>query len=295
MTKNNHLIIILMSISMVTWGVAWTSAKIVNTYLDYNSLVFLRFLIGFITIIPFLYFRKINFFKVPISSYINISITSLLFFLYNQCFFIGTNIGDPGKGGVFVTTTNPIITFIIIVLIKRHVNYFKLIAIIIGIIGGLCTLNIFNIGLNAFVFKGNQYFIFCSISWGIMSIIMANGQKNMDSIWYIAFCYALTAIIALFFADINTILKISNYDFIFYINFAVVVIAMSFGTSIYIIATHKLGPVIASTFIFSVPFIAMGTAYLFLNEPLGINVVIGGMLSLVSIYLINNVPLNIKS
>ena len=30
---------------------------------------------------------------------------------------------------------------------------------------------------------------------------------------------------------------------------------MSFGTSIYIIATYQLGPVIASTFIFSIPLI----------------------------------------
>ena len=80
----------------------------------------------------------------------------------------------------------------------------------------------------------------------------------------------------------------SDLDFRFYINFILVSIgAMSFGTSIYIYSTPILGPEKVSVFIFSVPFIAMGTAYLVLNEPFTINIVIGGLLSLLSIYIIN--------
>ena len=80
----------------------------------------------------------------------------------------------------------------------------------------------------------------------------------------------------------------SDLDFRFYINFFLVSIgAMSFGTSIYIYSTPILGPAKVSVFIFSVPFIAMGTAYLVLNEPFTIKIVIGGLLSLLSIYIIN--------
>ena len=64
---------------------------------------------------------------------------------------------------------------------------------------------------------------------------------------------------------------------------------MSFGTSIYIIASYRLGPVQASTFIFSVPFIAMLTAFIIIDEPLGFNVIMGGLLSLFSIFLVNYV------
>ena len=74
----------------------------------------------------------------------------------------------------------------------------------------------------------------------------------------------------------------------FYINFLLVSLgAMSFGTSVYIYATPKLGPVKASAFIFSVPFLALGTAKIFLNEALSYNVIIGGGLSLLAIYIIN--------
>ena len=79
-----------------------------------------------------------------------------------------------------------------------------------------------------------------------------------------------------------------NLDMRFYINFLLVSIgAMSFGTSVYIYATPKLGPIKASAFIFSVPFLALGTANIFLNEILSYNVIIGGLLSLSAIYIIN--------
>ena len=49
---------ILMSLAMFSWAVAWTNAKIVNEYLSFYNLVFLRFLIGVISLYPFI--RKNN-------------------------------------------------------------------------------------------------------------------------------------------------------------------------------------------------------------------------------------------
>ena len=291
MKLKSNIMFLLMSLAMFTWGMAWTSAKISNEYLGYNNLVFLRFFVGLLTILPFLYKRTLILSKVSLSTIFNILITSILFFIYNQCFFIGTDIGKPGMGGVFVTTTNPLITFIIASIISKEFSALKLFSIGVGVIGGLLILDIFNQGVSAFLFSGNQYFIFCSVSWGIMTVIMANGQKRIDSIWYIALCYFTTSLIALFFINPVEILNYSIYDSRFLVHFLVVCSAMSFGTSIYIIASYRLGPVQASTFIFSVPFIAMLTAFIIIDEPLGFNVIIGGLLSLFSIFLVNYVVL----
>ena len=73
----------------------------------------------------------------------------------------------------------------------------------------------------------------------------------------------------------------------FMIHFFIVCSAMSIGTSIYIFSASVLGPVKSSTFIFSVPFIAIFTANIILNEKIGMNVFIGGLLSIISIILIN--------
>ena len=90
------------------------------------------------------------------------------------------------------------------------------------------------------------------------------------------------------------ILDFSVYDVRFFLNFFLVCSAMSFGTSIYIIASYRIGPVSASTFIFSVPFIAMGTAYIFIDESIGINIIIGGLPGILSTYFINYVKLQLK-
>ena len=109
----------------------------------------------------------------------------------------------------------------------------------------------------------------------------------MDSYQFIFYCYLLTTILTIPFIDISNIV-IKNFDIRFYINFLIVSLgAMSFGTSIYMYATPKLGPIKASVFIFSVPFIALATANIFLNEPIAGNVVIGGLLSLIAIYIVN--------
>ena len=62
---------------------------------------------------------------------------------------------------------------------------------------------------------------------------------------------------------------------------------MAFGTSIYMYSTPILGPTKASVFIFSASLIAMITAFVFLNEPFTANIMIGGILSLLAIYIVN--------
>ena len=89
------------------------------------------------------------------------------------------------------------------------------------------------------------------------------------------------------FISITEIIS-TEYDFKFFINFFFVSMgAMSFGTSVYMYYTPILGPSKASIFIFSVPFLAISMANFFLNEPFTLNVVIGGILSLLAIYIVN--------
>jgi len=85
-------------------------------------------------------------------------------------------------------------------------------------------------------------------------------------------------------------LDTQNLDFNFYLNFFFVSIgAMSFGTSIYMYYTPILGPVKASIFIFSVPFLAMAIAIaiFYPEETWNLNIIIGGLLSMSAIYVVN--------
>ena len=116
---------------------------------------------------------------------------------------------------------------------------------------------------------------------------MSYGQKKVDSFLYIVLCYLIALLISIFFIDLGEFSNLNNLDFIFYINFFIVISAMSIGTSIYIYVASKLGPIIVSTFIFTVPIISIISAKIFLNEKITINIIIGGILGIISVYLIN--------
>ena len=47
-----------MSLAMITWAMAWTNAHIVNTYLSFYNLVFFRFLLGSLSLLPLMMFKK---------------------------------------------------------------------------------------------------------------------------------------------------------------------------------------------------------------------------------------------
>ena len=277
-----------MSLAMISWGIAWTNAKIVNEYFSYTNLVFLRYFSSFIFFIPIILFRKSKLVMPSLKDVISIGSISFLYYIYNIYFFMGTDIGTAGKGGVFVTTTNPIITFLIISIINKSINKTQILGISLGALGGFIILDVFSLGVQSIFINENLYFLICSITWGIITVVMSYGQKEYDSISYIFLCYFITSLISLFFTDINEILTLSNYSSHFLINFFFVSIgAMCFGTSIFMYAGPRLGPVQTSVFIFTVPFIAISTANLILAEQVSINLIIGGLLAIFSVYIVN--------
>jgi len=281
----NSQIYLWMSLAMITWAIAWTNAKIVNDYLSYYNLIFLRFLLGFLSLVPFVLYLKKPFPKLSELRYI--ILPSFLFLAYNVAFFKGTDFGLAGKGAILVTTLNPLFTVIIMSLISLKISKKEIIGVFLGILGGYIIMDLSNEGLKSILDAGNVYFVICAISWGIMTVLINFAQKIINPYVFICSCYFLTMIMTLPFISIGEIISV-KYDFTFYINFFLVSMgAMSFGTSVYMFYTPILGPTKASIFIFSVPFIAILMANIFLNEPFTNNVLIGGLLSLLAIYIVN--------
>ena len=271
---------------MVSWGVAWANAKIVTKYFDFYDLVFLRFIFGSISLFPIIYFSKqVIKFKVSYIKYVLPA--SILFLFYNISFFMGTHYGEAGRGAVFATTTNPIITLLLISVIERRINRFEVGGILLGFLGGALIMDIYSSGLAYMFTQENIYFPICSILWSVITILISYAQKKVPPFQFIFFCYLFTALISAPFANI-TYLEVSNLDFIFYGNFFMVAIAsMAFGTSIYIYASNLIGPVRSSVFIFSVPFIALISAAMILKERVELMTVFGGLLCIFAIFIVN--------
>ena len=238
-----------MTLSMISWGVAWANANIVSRYFDFYDLVFLRFLFGSISLLPFLLYSKEN---VPLKlEHIKYIVpASIMFLLYNISFFMGTHYGDAGKGAVFATTTNPIVTLILMACITSKISRFEILGILLGALGGVLIMDISNTGIGHMFNRENVFFPICSVLWGIVTIMVSFAQKKVPAIQFIFCCYLVTALISAPFTSI-TYQEISGLDSLFYINFFMVAIAsMAFGTSVYMYATNIIGPIKSSVFIF---------------------------------------------
>ena len=147
-----------MSLAMFSWAVAWTNAKIVNEYLSFYNLIFLRFLVGFISLYPFIA-KKDNFKVLTIQNLKYIIPASLIFFAYNISFFMGTHYGYAGRGAVLVTTLNPIITFIIMSIIYKKINNKDILGIVLGLFGGFIILDVYNEGFYHIFNPNNIFFL----------------------------------------------------------------------------------------------------------------------------------------
>jgi len=275
-------------LSMTIWGLSWTNAKILSDYAPSSVLAFWRFFFSSITMIPVLWLTGNNF-RVTRQGMKYIFTGAVFISLYNIFFFMGTNNGAASVGGIIVPTFNPIITFIISILLMRQVVYrMDIIGLILGFTGGVIVLQAWTLSLEQIIANGNLFFICASVSWGIMSIISGRSHAHISTLSFSFWVYTISTLIYLGATWNKDILLIFTYDWIFWVNmFFLSVGAMVFGTTVYFFGTTRLGPEKASAFIFMVPVTALFFSVLLIGERLEITTMIGGMMTMIAVYLIN--------
>ena len=281
------LYLILLS-SMAIWGLSWTNAKILSDYGPSSVLAFWRFFFSSITMIPVMWLTGNNF-RVTRQGMKYIITGAVFISLYNIFFFMGTDKGSASVGGIIVPTFNPIITFIISVLLLKQVVYRKdIIGLVLGFAGGVIVLQIWTFSLEQMIANGNLFFICASVSWGIMAIISGRSLAHVSTLSFSFWVYTISALIYLGATWNKDILLIFTYDWIFWVNmFFLSAGAMVFGTTVYFLGTTRLGPEKASAFIFTVPITALFFSVLLIGERLEVTTMIGGIMTMTAVYLIN--------
>ena len=282
------LLYILMILAMATWGLSWTNAKVLSDYGPSSVVAFWRFFFSSITMIPVLWLTG-NDFRVTRQGMKYIFPGAVFISLYNIFFFVGTDRGSASVGGIIVPTFNPVITFIISVLLLKQVFSRKdIMGLVLGFTGGVIVLQAWTLSLEQMIANGNMYFICASISWGIMSIISGRSHGHVSTLSFSFWVYTISALIYLGATWNKDILLIFTYDWIFWVNmFFLSAGAMVFGTTVYFIGTTRLGPEKASAFIFTVPVTALLFSVLLIGERLEVTTMIGGIMTMTAIYLIN--------
>ena len=279
-----------MIIAMTAWGASWVIAKVLSDYITAQELIFYRYLITTITLVPVLIYLKQSF-KINIKTLLLALVASIFLVIYSIFFFNGTKFGTAGLGGAFVTTLTPILTFILLVsFFKKEFVKKDIFALILGAIGVMTILNIWSFNLNDILVISNLYFVYACIAWSFLTVTNSK-LKEINPLVFTFYLYVITTIIGYFITPFESG-NIFEFNTLFWVNLIIIsVVSTTFATSIYFVAITKIGANEASSFIFLVPFNAIFLSYIFLDEPVYPTTIIGTILTIIAVSILNKVKL----
>lgn len=271
---------------MLLWGGGWTALKILTYDLPMDIIIFWRFFIMSISFIPILYF-----FKTPITlnaaAIKYVAGSSVLNIAFMVSSFLGVKYGLAGAGSVIITTFSPIMTFLLVAIIfRKKLSSQHAVGLFLGLVGGYILLQLNDLSL--FFNGSNSYFLLCAIIWAGVTLLSQHSQKHIHPVHYSFFISLVATAASFLYAFHSDLMSVFSQGYVFWIALIyLAVLGQTVATTIFFIASGKLGSQKTSSFMFLVPFFALFSAWLILDEPIQIHIVIGGILSIVAVYFIN--------
>jgi len=284
---------LLIVFAMLLWGGGWTALKILTVHVGVEVLSLWRFIIMFISFIPILFFLKTPL-RLPKESTPYIFTSAVLNVAFMVLAYLGVERSTAGSGGVIITVLSPLFTFLLSSFIFKHMyNASQYFGLLIGLCGGVIMLNVFN--EKNFFQGGEIYFIFAAMTWAGVTLLAQKSHSHIHPIHYSFFISGIAMIILFFINIFNDISVVFDQGVKFWIALLYLgILGQSVATTIYFIASGKLGSSKASSFMFLVPLFALLISYMVLDEPIKVHIVLGGAICLVAVYLINKTKRSLK-
>lgn len=287
-TSQQSMLTIVMIISMVIWGVSWPSNKVLTSFGTPVDLGVFRY--GFVVISLLLLLILLRT-KLLISrkGIPFLLISGGLMAAYNYTFLAGLQSGNPGAGGILVTTLNPVMAYGLGMLIDwKKPTRNESIGLLIGIIAGLSLLEVWG-NQDIFSKPGNLYFLLSALIWSVMSKFTSKSAKYGSPFAFTWWMYFVTLMCIVPFSNFTAIgTLIQSHDLKFWGNVLFSsVVTTTLATTTYFYATSKIGAEKASSFIFIVPFSAAVFSFSILGENLEWHTLAGGLLGIAAVYMIN--------
>lgn len=275
-----------MILAMILWGVGWPALKIV-TQSDLNVMVitFWRFFIMFLAFLPiFVFYRK------PLA--INAKVVAIAFSsaALNIAFMLvsywGVALSNAHSAGVIITTLSPVFTLILAVKflhvrLSRH-HYWGM---VLGLLGGVMMLQLWEIGA---LHPGELMFVLSALIWAVLTLISQKAHYHLDALHY-SFLLSIAASVVMFVLALPYDLGVVfEQDARFWQGMLfLAVMGQTVASSIYFVASGRIGSSAASSYMFLVPLTALVSSYLILEEIPDTWLLSGGLLASVAVYVIN--------
>jgi drug/metabolite transporter (DMT)-like permease len=284
---SNMLLMFLMFLVMISWGGSWINAKMLVRYAAPDQLIFWRFALTTLTLIPVMLVLKEGF-RFRRTGFFAALGGAVLLLVYNFFFFMGLSKGLASIGGVLTTTLIPAVTYFINKLISRG-GFLKkdVIGLCIGAVGAGFILRIWEMDWYALFHSGNVFFLLAAVTWAALTNLSARVKTILSPIGF-NFYLSLFTTLFIFAYMKGDVGSMASFDWLFWLNlFLLAVFATTFGSSVYFICASKLGSDKASSFVFLVPVSALLFSMLFLGEKVAWSTFTGGAIALCAVYLIN--------
>jgi drug/metabolite transporter (DMT)-like permease len=132
------------------------------------------------------------------------------------------------------------------------------------------------------------YFLLCALDWAVLTLISQRSHAIIHPVHYSFFIAIFASIIFFFIALPYEIMAVADEGLAFWSALLYLAIfGQTVATTIYFIASGKLGSAQASSYMFLVPLFALLTSYILLGEHVELHILIGGTVTLLGVYLIN--------
>jgi len=276
----------LLLIAMLFWGGGWTALKILTLNVSMDVIVFWRFFLMSLSFLPILYFFKepIRLSKNSLTFILGSSVLNIAFMVSS---FLGIKYGLAGAGSVIITSISPLLTFILVTLIfKNSISKMQYIGLVLGLLGAYIILELNDLSL--FLNESNLYFILCALIWAGVTILSQHSHKHIHPIHYSFFISLIATIASFVYAYNSNLLQVFDEGPTFWISLIyLAVFGQTIATTIFFMASGKIGSQRTSSFMFLVPVFALFSAWLILNEAMQIHILLGGALSMLAVYFIN--------
>ncbi len=291
--STDWLLVIMIITAMSVFGFSWISGKRISSVAAPGTLTFIRFLLSAVFLIPLIFMKRFpeKSKEHRLSGWLWTIAAALAISAFNLLFFMGLKNGQAGKGGLIVTTLNPLFTFFIVSLMGRgRPGKTAAAGMTLGVIGWVLLLEPWHYTFSELINSGNLAFLLAAPLWSLFTLL---NRKALDILNFRHFnlrLYILAAILMLPFALIETGGKIpAGMDTSFWIDTVILSAAVGvFGTGVYYIASSKLGAAKTNTFTFLVPISAIFFASVLLGESLEPLMIAGGLLTITAVILINS-------
>ncbi|MFC0437629.1 DMT family transporter [Kutzneria buriramensis] len=271
-------------VTMVLFGSAFTSSKVVVGQLPHDVAAMLRFGGGAVILVLLLCLR-------PGSgrfSWRDLFLAGLVgligVFAYNFFFFWGISLAPAIDGSVIVPVLSPVLTTVVFLLTGREgASPPRVVGLVLGVAGAV----VFFVGIGTGTFTGSRLFgdliylvaAACWAGYSIASKRVLSGMEPLRATTYAtgvgALALVITAIPTLSTADWSTV-RTSTWANVVFLAVGPTAVAYLF----YYRALRTVSPVTATITMFSVPVFGTVSSVLFLGESFTLVQVIGAVITI---------------